>query len=118
MGIIKLNNIRTFSFHGCLVEESKIGSNYRVDLEIEADLSTSAATDKLADTVDYVHLNRIVVEEMAIRSELLEHVAQRIIDRTLLEIEKVSNVRVEVSKINPPIGGDVQEVTIIMEKKR
>jgi dihydroneopterin aldolase len=118
MGIIKLNNIRTFSFHGCLVEESKIGSNYRVDLEIEADLSTSAATDKLADTVDYVHLNRIVVEEMAIRSELLEHVAQRIMDRTLQELEKVTKVLVEVSKINPPIGGDVQEVTIIMEKKR
>jgi len=115
MGIIKLKNIRTFSYHGCLVEESKIGSNYRVDLEIEADLITSATTDKLADTVDYVHLNKIIVEEMAIRSELLEHVAQRIIDRTLKELQMVTQVTVEVSKLNPPIGGDVQEVTIIMK---
>ena len=30
MGIIKLTNIRTFSFHGCYVEEAKIGSDYRV----------------------------------------------------------------------------------------
>ncbi|MES2812339.1 MAG: dihydroneopterin aldolase [Bacteroidota bacterium] len=118
MGIIKLKNIRTFSYHGCLVEESKIGSNYRVDLEIEANLKHSAESDKLADTVDYVHLNAIVVEEMAIRSELLEHVAQRIINRTLEELEMVTNVTVEVSKLNPPIGGDVQEVTIVMKGNR
>lgn len=118
MGKIKLKNIRTFSYHGCLVEESKIGSNYRVDLEIEADLSTSAVTDKLSDTVDYVHLNKIVVEEMAIRSELLEHVAKRIVDRTLKELDLVKKITVEVSKLNPPIGGDVQEVTIILEQIR
>lgn len=118
MGIIKLKNIRTFSYHGCLVEESKIGSNYRVDLEIQADLSTSAMTDKLSDTVDYVHLNKIVVEEMAIRSELLEHVAKRIVDRTLKELEMVKEITVEVSKLNPPIGGDVEEVTIILHEKR
>ena len=35
MGIIKLTNIRTFSYHGCLEEEAKIGSNYRVDLTIK-----------------------------------------------------------------------------------
>ncbi|MFK7001479.1 dihydroneopterin aldolase [Flavobacterium oreochromis] len=118
MGIIKLKNIRTYSYHGCLIEESKIGSNYRVDLEIEADLSKSAISDRLVDTVDYVHLNKIVVEEMAIRSELLEHVAQRIIDRILKELLLVEKVTVEVAKINPPIGGDVQEVTILITKKR
>ncbi|MCL9804124.1 dihydroneopterin aldolase [Flavobacterium amniphilum] len=118
MGIIRLKNIRTFSYHGCLVEESKIGSDYRVDLEIHANLAHSASSDKLTDTVDYVHLNKIVVEEMAIRSELLEHVAQRINNRTLKELEMVTQVTVEVSKINPPIGGDVQEVTIILEAKR
>jgi 7,8-dihydroneopterin aldolase/epimerase/oxygenase len=118
MGIIRLKNIRTFSYHGCLTEESKIGSDYRVDLEIQADLTLSASSDKLSDTVDYVHLNKIVVEEMAIRSELLEHVAKRIVDRTLGELEMVTYVIVEVSKLNPPIGGDVQEVTILMEAKR
>lgn len=118
MGTIKLKNIRTFSYHGCLVEESKIGSDYRVDLEIAADLATSVASDKLADTVDYVHLNRIVTEEMAIRSELLEHVAGRILKRVLDELPLVTRVVVEVSKINPPIGGDVEEVTIVLEERR
>lgn len=118
MGIIRLKNIRVFTNHGCLVEEEKIGSDYRVDLEIEADLRKSSQTDELEDTVDYVHLNRIVKEEMAIRSKLLEHVAKRITVRIFQEISMVSRILVEVSKINPPIGGDVEQVTIVMEEFR
>jgi len=118
MGTIKLQNIRTFSFHGCLPEEAKIGSDYRVDLEVKTDLRKSAQTDELTDTVDYVLLNRIVVEEMAIRSKLLEHVAQRIIERIFREIPSVSRIILAVSKLNPPIGGDVEAVTIVMEEYR
>ena len=118
MGTIKLNNIRTYSYHGCLVEEGKIGSDYRVDLEIKTDLRKSSQTDELSDTVDYVHLNKIVVEEMAIRSKLLEHVAQRIITRCFAEIPSISRIKLAVSKLNPPIGGDVEAVTIEMEEFR
>ena len=118
MDIIKLKNIRTFSYHGCLVEESKIGSDYTVDLEIKADLKRSMQTDELEDTVDYVHLNKIVTEEMAIRSKLLEHVGKRIVNRVLKEIPAVMSVIVCVSKINPPIGGDVEAVTIQIEENR
>lgn len=118
MGIIKLRNIRTFSYHGCLVEESKIGSDYRVDLEIEADLTTSMDSDELCDTVDYVHLNKIVIEEMAIRSKLLEHVAKRILVRVFKEIPAVKKVALDVTKLNPPIGGDVEAVTIRIEETR
>jgi dihydroneopterin aldolase len=118
MGIIKLHNIRTFSYHGCLEEEAKIGSDYRVDLEIKTDLRKSAVSDDLNDTVDYVLLNLIVVEEMAIRSKLLEHVANRIIKRIFKEIASVSRINLSVSKLNPPIGGDVEAVTIEMEEYR
>ncbi|CAM3843506.1 dihydroneopterin aldolase [Flavobacterium branchiophilum] len=118
MGIIKLENIRTFSYHGCLIEESKIGSNYKIDLEIKTDLRISAESDLLSDTVDYVLLNQIVVEEMAIRAALLEHVAHRIIKRIFEESAAVSRVKVAVSKLNPPIGGDVAAVTIVMEEYR
>ena len=83
-----------------------IGSDYRVDLEISANLSQPSLSDKLVETVDYVHLNNIVKEEMGVRSNLLEHVAKRIIDRIISEIDEVDHVIVEVSKINPPIGGD------------
>ncbi|SFE52843.1 dihydroneopterin aldolase [Flavobacterium xueshanense] len=118
MGIIKLKNIRTYSYHGCLIEEGKIGSDYTVNLEVKTDLRKSSLTDDLKDTVDYVLLNRIVVAEMAIRSDLLEHVAHRIITRIFEEIPEISRIIVAVSKLNPPIGGDVEAVTIEMEEYR
>jgi dihydroneopterin aldolase len=118
MGTIKLKNIRTYSYHGCLIEEGKIGSDYSVDLEVKTNLNKSSLTDDLKDTVDYVLLNQIVVEEMAIRSNLLEHVAQRIIQRVFKEVTTISSVKLGVSKLNPPIGGDVEAVTIEMEESR
>ncbi|WP_445456303.1 dihydroneopterin aldolase [Flavobacterium sp. HNIBRBA15423] len=118
MGTIILQNIRTYSYHGCLIEEGKIGSDYKVDLEIKTNLKKSSKTDELHDTVDYVDLNKIIVEEMAIRAKLLEHVAQRIIERILREIPAVLKVKIGVSKLNPPIGGDVEAVTIVMKQKR
>jgi len=118
MGIIKIKNIHLYAYHGCLDEEGKIGSEYRVDLSVKADLSKSAKTDALINTVDYVHLNRIVKEEMAIRSKLLETVAEKILTRILQEIEMVKKATVKVSKVNPPIGGNVALVTIKMSKKK
>ncbi len=118
MGTIKIKNIRIYAYHGCLIEEGKIGSDYRVDLAVKADLSKSSKTDNLSDTVDYVHLNKIVKEEMAIRSQLLEEVAKRILDRILNEISMVKKAEVAVSKLNPPIGGNVAMVTIEMSKRR
>ena len=118
MGKIRLKNIRTYSYHGCLVEESKIGSNYRIDLEVSTNLEKSSTSDDLKDTVDYVLLNKIVEEEMAIRANLLENVAQRIVDRTFRESGAVTKIKVSVSKINPPIGGDVKQVTIVLKERR
>ena len=118
MGIIQVNNIKLYANHGCLDEEAKIGSEYRVDIEIKADLQRSSKTDELVDTVDYVHLNHIVKEEMAIRSKLLEEVAQRILNRFFKELRMIQKAKVSVAKINPPIGGNVEEVVIILTKKR
>jgi len=118
MGIIKVENIRVFAYHGCLKEETKIGSDYRVDLEVKADLQTSAVTDKLSDTVDYVFLNKVIKEEMEIASHLLETVAKRILNRIFNEDKLVKKATVWVSKLNPPIGGDVERVTIKMTDKQ
>lgn len=118
MGLIKVNNIKVYAYHGCLVEEAKIGSEYKVDISVKGNLKKSSKSDVLADTIDYVLLNKIVREEMAIRSELLEHVANRILERFFIEIPMLQKARVSVAKINPPIGGNVEEVVVVLSKKR
>ncbi|RIA11112.1 dihydroneopterin aldolase [Flavobacteriaceae bacterium MAR_2010_72] len=118
LGIIKVENIRVFAHHGCLKEETKIGSDYRVDLEVKANLQQSAKSDLLRDTVDYVLLNKIVREEMLKPTHLLETVAKRILLRVFEESALVVEATVWVSKLNPPIGGDVEKVTVIMTERR
>lgn len=118
MGKVKVENIRAYAHHGCLKEETAIGSEYRVDISVNADISKAALSDRLSDTVDYVHINHIVKEEMKRPSKLLEHVGQRIIKRIFDEIPIVTAAKVWVSKINPPIGGDVEKVTVVLKEKR
>jgi dihydroneopterin aldolase len=118
MGKVQLENIRTYAHHGCLAEETDIGSEYLVNVSVKTDLTKASTSDQLKDTVDYVHINKIVKQEMAIPSKLLEHVAKRILDRIFLELPSVEKSKVAVSKINPPINGDVEKVTVTLKSNK
>jgi|TARA_R110000737_G_scaffold33607_1_gene51910 dihydroneopterin aldolase len=113
---IEVNDIKIYAYHGCLAEEGKIGGNYSVNVSITTDFSLSTQTDDLADTVDYVMINRIVEEEMLIRSKLIEHVGQRIVNRLKKEVSRIVSLKVKVIKHSPPIDGDVANVAIIIEE--
>ena len=49
---------------------------------------------------------------MAIRSKLIEHVGMRIIKRLKSEIKQEANYKVLITKLSPPINGDVRNVSI------
>ena len=113
---IEVNGIKLYAFHGCLPEEGRIGGHYLVDVSLQTDFSEAAISDELIKTVDYVDINKIVKEEMDIRSKLIEHVGQRIFDRIKKEVKNVDKLRIKVIKICPPINGDVENVAIIIEE--
>ena len=115
---IDVHGIRIYANHGCMQEEAVIGSNYEVNISVWADLSASAASDHLNDTVDYVALNAIAKEEMAVRAKLLEVVCQRMIDLIMNEHPSVKKARVNVAKLNPPINGDVERVALTFTAER
>lgn len=112
---IEVNGIKIYAFHGCLPEEAEIGGHYRVDVMLNTNFSGAAESDDLSKTIDYVVVNKIVSEEMQIRSKLIEHVGQRIITRLKREIKNIDFLRIKVIKICPPINGDVESVAIIIE---
>ncbi|MXV37178.1 dihydroneopterin aldolase [Flavobacteriaceae bacterium Ap0902] len=113
---IIIENIQIHTNHGCMDEEGLIGSEYTVDIEVHADMLKSAQSDNLSDTVDYVHLNKIVHQEMRKRSKLLETVALRILNRVGAEIPMIKFAEVKVSKLNPPMGGNVEKVSVIFNQ--
>ena len=112
MGVNTVSGIKQYAYHGCMKEEAKIGSDYEVDVVLESDLSKAAMTDDLTQTIDYVAVNKIVAEEMAIRSKLLEYVAKRIIDKLVDNHPEIVSVEVSVAKLNPPIDGNVDRVVV------
>jgi len=114
MNRIEVNGIHIYAYHGCLPEEERIGGNYIVDLVVDTDFSESVETDKLADTIDYVALNKIVEEEMAVRSKLIEQVGGRILKRIKDLDRRITQASVKVRKLTPPINGNVDEVAIII----
>ena len=115
-GIITINNIRLYAHHGCLKEEAVIGGNYIVDIKIYTDYSLAAMNDELSKTVDYCEVFEIVKREMKIRSKLIEHAAERIANSLKKEIPKIEHVKVRLTKIAPPVNGDVGSVSVICSK--
>ncbi|WP_185850772.1 dihydroneopterin aldolase [Blattabacterium cuenoti] len=117
MGKILIENLRLFGFHGCMPEESLIGSHYTINLEIELDLNKASISDDLSQTVNYVDLYRIVKKEMSIRSKLIEHLAKRIVKK-IKEHKKdsIKSTKIKICKENPPLKNMVDRVCIILEE--
>jgi len=117
MGLIKLNKMEFYAYHGCFEEETKVGNYFTVDLKVKADTSKPEASDNIADALNYQYLYNIVAEEMAIPSKLLENVAKRIMNALFSHFpNQILHVSVTVSKMNPPLGGKMESVSVTLEE--
>ncbi len=116
MNKILVEGIKIYAYHGCLEEEGKIGCNYIVDVTMETNFTEAAKTDELAKTIDYVVVYDIVKTQMAVRSKLIEQVGQRIVDELKKHFSALKKVEVKVTKLNPPMNGNVESVSIIIAK--
>jgi dihydroneopterin aldolase len=85
-----------------------------VNVVMETDFTEAAMTDDLTKTIDYVMVYQIAKEEMAIRSKLIEQVAQRIINRLKKEFSTLQKVEVKVIKLTPPMNGNVERVSVVI----
>ena len=114
MGLITVEGVRVFAHHGHLPEEAVLGGHFIVNVWVEADTAEVEKTDDLNDTVDYVKIIEIVKQQMAIRSNMIEHPAKRIVD-AILPLHKVQKVTVEVEKIQPPIDASFDKISVTTE---
>jgi dihydroneopterin aldolase len=53
---------------------------------------------------------------MELKSHLLEHIAGRILDAIYAELKGIERVTIKVSKMNPPMGGKIGSVSVVMSK--
>lgn len=110
--------MEVYAFHGCYAEEQIVGNRFLVSLSYVCRLKEATESDDINDTVSYLDIYRLVREEMAITSHILEHVSKRIIDRVLREYSLVDELELTISKCNPPLGGLVEKVSVTMGGSR
>lgn len=108
IGIIELEGMEFHAFHGVLEHEKIEGNLFIVDFKGEVDMSKAAESDLLEDTLNYALIYDAVAKEMATPSELLEHVAGRIVKAIAAGCPQLESFSVRVSKRQPPVSGPVK----------
>ncbi|GIV44600.1 MAG: 7,8-dihydroneopterin aldolase [Bacteroidia bacterium] len=115
MDELVLKNLRIYAYHGCHLEERIIGAWFSVSVRVFSNMQASVSSDNLESAIDYVMLKKLIEEEMAIPSNLIEHVAGRIAKR-IKELYHAAIVEVEICKERPPFGGKGASVSIKIKR--
>lgn len=105
-----------YAYHGHYKEEQIVGNKFLVDLLIETDMSKPARSDDLKDAINYQKAYKLVKEEMSKKSHLLEHIGRRILDILFREFNGIKRITVKVAKMNPPIGGKMDSVSVTLTR--
>lgn len=116
MGLIQIENMEFYAYHGHFEEEQIVGNRFLVDLTIETDMQVPAKSDDLKDALNYQVAYNIVKEQMQTKSHLLEHIAGRILDALYRHFTTIKKASVKVSKMNPPMGGKMERVSVTLSR--
>ena len=109
---IELKDLRFYAYHGVLPQERRVGGWFRVTLRVGYDWSRAMKTDLVDDTLNYAELYQLVDREMAVPSQLLEHVAGRIAQAVESHHPDITSIDLWVTKENPPMGAECQGATV------
>jgi dihydroneopterin aldolase len=120
MDEIVLEDLVFFGRHGANPEETSLGQRFGVDLTLRLDLSRAGSSDDLSDTVSYATVYKVVRAELEGEpSKLLEHLAARVLRAVLGLDQRISEARLKLTKLNPPIkGAAVGRVSVVMQRDR
>lgn len=111
MDSIQLTGLRAYGYTGVLPEEKSVGQWFEVDLTLWMDLSLAGESDRLSDTHDYVAIaqaTQALIETA--KFDLIETLAAAIAQKALMNDPRLTQVRVKLTKLRPPIpnfGGQI-----------
>lgn len=113
---IELRGLRVRGHHGVFDHERRDGQEFVLDLVLWTDLTAAAASDDLADTVDYGALaeTAAAVLEGPPRA-LIEAVAEEVADAVLRDA-RVRAVEVTLHKPQAPIRREFADVAVVVAR--
>ncbi len=116
MGLIEIEGMHFYAYHGHFETEQIVGNDFIVDLQIDTDCNKAAISDDLDDALNYQAVYTVIKNVMSIKSRLLENVAQRILDALFADFPNIEKARVKISKMNPPMGGEIEKVSVTLSQ--
>ena len=116
MGVIEIEGMKFYAYHGHFKAEQVVGNYFEVYVRLETDCSKAAKSDKLDDALNYQAVYESIQKQMQIKSALLENVAERILDVLYTEFPAIEKARLKLSKMNPPMGGEIERVSVTLER--
>lgn len=115
-GTIQIEGMEFYAYHGCFREEQIVGSKFLVDISLITECGKASQTDSIKDALNYQSVYELIKVEMQVKSHLLEHVAGRILDSLYKNFNDIESSTLKISKINPPVGGQVQKVSVTLTR--
>ncbi|WJR80736.1 dihydroneopterin aldolase [Bradyrhizobium sp. NP1] len=116
---IFINGLVVHARHGVMKHETEVGQRFVIDIELFTDLSESAHTDRLADTVSYS--NVVATATAAFKDtnyKLLERAAGAVADAILAAFPRIRAVKVTVHKPHAPIDAIFEDVGVVLTRNR
>lgn len=116
MGVIEIEGMKFYAYHGHFPAEQVVGNNFEVYARLEAECDKAAQSDRLDDALNYQAVYECIKKEMEIPSALLEHVGKRILDALYVKFPSIQNAKIKISKMNPPMGGEIERVSVTLTR--
>ena len=115
---IELRGLKVRGNHGVYEHERRDGQDFVVDVTVWMDLAPAAASDDLADTLDYGALAQRVAGIVGGEPcDLIEAVAGRVADDVMRDA-RVQAVEVVLHKPQAPIPLEFADVAVVTRRSR
>lgn len=114
-----LTGIEVFGYHGCSVEEQKLGQKFYVDVELNLNLSKAGLSDDYADTVDYVKILQCIQDIVGgTPRRLIESVAEELAQKILADFVQIDGVKITLHKPNAPLKFTYSDAAVEIYRTR
>lgn len=116
MGVIEIEGMKFYAYHGHFAAEQVVGNQFEVYIRLETECNAAADSDNLDDALNYQAVYETIKEIIQIKSSLLENVGKRILDELYKRFSSIEKARIKISKMNPPMGGEIERVSVTLER--
>ncbi|HPS83531.1 MAG TPA: dihydroneopterin aldolase [Bacteroidales bacterium] len=118
MEIISIEGMEFRAPVGCFDEEKIVHPGFSVDVYISFDASKAMLSDKLETTINYQAVYLRIKEIMEVKHNIIEHVANHILDAILSDFPLAQHVKCKIHKTFPALGGRIAAVAFEAERGR